>query len=867
MKKWFFIVIFFFVVLPATARHVAGGELFYEYLGDGPVAGTSTYRITLRLFRDCFSTGPLLENEPVIVGFYANNIRVTQLSLPRIDAVRSISLNTKAFPCLVGTVNVCYEIGIYSATITLVDNSVGYTLSRLGCCRVDRISNLSQPLNVGSNYVTTIPGSNLLPAGHNNSPQFFVRDTALVCAKKSFKLDFGAADMDNDALTYSLCDAYTSGSGTQNVTPPANLNLVSLPYIAPYSGNFPLGAKVKINPVTGIISGIAPGEGSYVVNVCITEWRNGKAFAEHRKDFILKVQNCDFIEASLPDKIIQCNDFVVHFENQSTSSAITSYLWDFGNPSASNNSSTSPTFDYTYPDTGRYMVRLFVTGPKDCAGEDSTEVFVYPGFKAGFTVTGSCYLNPFQFKDATVSKYGVVNSWRWDFGVDTTNGDTSILQNPKYLYPAAATRNVGLVVTNTKGCIDTLYKDLLVSNKPLLQLPFKDTLICSIDTLAIPVGNTGSFSWLPNKNIIGANTARPLVFPKDTTRYVVTVNDNGCVNTDTVTVNVLSFIKVNAGKDSVLCATDIVRLNPVSNALSYQWTSSSGEKPANVKYPFVKPLVNTQYYVKANLGKCEDKDTIMLKAVSYPVSIAGADTIICFGTRIQLQGIAVGSSVTWLPAGSLINAHTPRPIAGPSRTTTYILNVSDTLGCPKTVSDTILITVVPRVVANAGNDTTVLPNQPLQLTASGGTIYRWSPEIGLNDPSIFNPVAVLNADIDSVIYKVRITNSGGCYAEDEILVRVYNKAPDILVPSAFTPNGDGRNDILRPVTLGITTLRYFRVYSRWGQLLFSTNEPGKGWDGTYNGNGQPSGTYVFSTEGSDYLGKTVFRKGTSVLIR
>ena len=103
MKKWFFIVVFLFSVLPATARHVAGGELFYEYLGEGAVVGTSVYRITLRLFRDCFSTGPLLENENVTVGFYANNILAKTLPLPLINAIKSITLNTSDFPCMVYT--------------------------------------------------------------------------------------------------------------------------------------------------------------------------------------------------------------------------------------------------------------------------------------------------------------------------------------------------------------------------------------------------------------------------------------------------------------------------------------------------------------------------------------------------------------------------------------------------------------------------------------------------------------------------------------------------------------------------------------------------------------------------------------------
>ena len=848
----------------ATARHVAGGELFYEYLGPG-APGTSNYKITLRLFRDCSSSGPLLENENVTAGIYANNILVISLPLPLFGAVNTISLNTSAFPCLVGSVNVCYQMAIYSSTVNLPDNSIGYTLSRIGCCRVDKVSNLSQISNVGSNYVTKIPGTASLSSGHNSSPQFLVKDTALVCANKSFTLDFGAEDPDKDILTYSFCDAFTSGSGTNNLPPPINLNLVSLPYGFSYSGTSPLGSRVQINPTTGIISGIAPPEGQYVVNVCITEWRNGKAFSEHRKDFILKVQNCDFIEAVLPDKIIQCKDSVVHFENQSTSAAIISYLWEFGDKTGS--TSSNPTVDFHYADTGRYFVRLSVIGPKGCQGSDSTLVLVYPGFTPSFTINGSCFLNPFQFTDKTFTKYGVVNSWRWDFGDETTDADSSTINKPTYSYLSPSIKNIGLVVTNSKGCIDSLHLDYVVRDKPVLQLPFKDTLICSIDSLSIPVGNPGIYSWLPNKNILLASTSSPIVFPKDTTRYIVSLNDNGCINTDTVTVNVLQFIKVKLGKDSLICQSDIIQLRPVSDALGYQWKSSSGVSVNNVKYPLVQPLVSTKYYVLANLGKCQDRDSITISVAPYPVANAGPDTTICYGSRVQLRSIVTAANLIWSPASSLINANVSSPIAGPSKTTAYILRVSNNIGCLKSVSDTIIVTVAPKVIANAGNDTIALPNQPMQLTATGGQHYIWSPEGTLSDPSIFNPVATLNIAIDSIRYRVRVFDNNGCFSEDDVLVRVYKTGPDIFVPSAFTPNGDGKNDVLRPITVGISILHYFRVYNRWGALLYSTSEMGKGWDGIFNKALQPSTTYIFVTEGTDYQGKTVYKKGTTVLIR
>ena len=372
----------------------------------------------------------------------------------------------------------------------------------------------------------------------------------------------------------------------------------------------------------------------------------------------------------------------------------------------------------------------------------------------------------------------------------------------------------------------------------------------------------------PNKlRILNAASSTPLVFPKDTTKYYVAVNDNGCANSDSVTVNVLQFISVKAGTDTGICRTDSFRLRPISDALSYQWTASTGEIVSAIKYPMVKPLVNTRYYVIANLGKCQARDSVFTKVAPYPTATVGADVTLCFGSRVQLNGAVTGSIFFWSPTNTLINENTLNPIAGPSRTTTYVLTASDTIGCPKPTTDTIIVTVIPPVIAYAGKDTSVLPNQPLQLMATGGTTYAWRPSTGLSDPNIANPIAILSDNIDAITYTVRVSSQNGCFSEDQVVVNVYKSGANILVPSAFTPNGDGKNDGLKPITIGISKLKYFSIYNRWGQLLFTTTEIGKAWDGNFNGVGQPSGTYVYQTEGADYLGFTIFRKGTVVLIR
>ncbi|MFZ6023137.1 MAG: gliding motility-associated C-terminal domain-containing protein [Bacteroidota bacterium] len=858
--------------LPTMARHVAGGELYYEYLGSGSSPNTSNYRITLRLFRECSSPGPLLENERVNVGIYDNSVLVSELQLLMQGSVNKLRLKTELFQCLVGNPEVCYEVAIYTNIISLVNNQNGYVLSRLGCCRIDRISNLATPLSVGSNYITRIPGTASLPEEqHNNSPQFRVRDTALVCTNKKFVLDFGATDIDKDVLTYSFCEGFTAASGSNNTAVPRTLSLDPLSYAAPFNGSQPLGDKVTIDPITGIISGTAPPGGQYVVSVCITEWRNGIAIAEHRKDFILKVDDCDLIEADLPDKIIKCDNNTVLFENGSTSSAITSYAWEFGVPSSPNNFSTQATPTFVYADTGKYKVTLTVTGPEGCIGTDSTVILVYPGFKTDFSSAGNCFQNPYLFTDATTTVYGIVNKWKWNFGVDTSLADTSLLKNPLYKYTKGMSVFVSLVSESSKGCIDSARKAITIRDKPLIGLPFKDTVICSVDSLLIPVSGAGIFNWLPNYNILAANTSSPTVFPKDTTKYIVTMLENGCANTDTVTVNVVDFITVQLGPDTTICQTDIITLRPNTIASTFAWSPAASLNNPSVRNPLARPLTNTTYTIIGNLGSCQATDQITIRVAPYPrVNILTNDTVICYGSRVQLNGSFTGTHYRWSPTTSLFNATSLNPLAGPSQNTLYTLSVRDTLsGCPKTVVDSIRITVIPLIQVDAGRDTMIVPDQPLQLQAivSSGNQYRWSPGLGLSNTIILNPVVQLGDDVDSIIYRLRVSNLGGCYGEDAIKVRVYKGKPDILVPSAFTPNADGTNDIFKPITIGITQLQYFRIYNRWGQLLYTTSEQGAGWDGSYQGLKQVSGTYVYMIQGTDFAGKTVFRKGTVVLIR
>ncbi|HEY5967137.1 MAG TPA: T9SS type B sorting domain-containing protein [Chitinophagaceae bacterium] len=830
----------------------------------------SNYKITLKLFRDCFSGGATLDPTVSIAIFdKLSNAPVAGSPFSvNLDHIQQIQKGGN-IACIINPPQVCYQVGFYYLTRTLPDNQMGYWIAFQRCCRVDNITNLGVAIGVGATYVGSIAGSNTLGAGnHNSSPEFYLRDTALVCQNRNFTLDFSASDPDGDVLTYQFCEAYSGGSEGNPVVPnppPPPYNTV--PYASGFSASSPMGSGVTINPTTGIISGVAPGSGSFVITVCVNEWRNGSIINTHRKDFILKVADCDFVAAQLPLSAVFCDDFNVSFANQTPTSLIHSWYWDFGINGTLTDTSKSESPSFTYPDTGLYNIKLVVNPGEPCSDSATMQIGLYPGFFPDFVSSGICVTKPTSFTDATITSYGVVNGWRWDFGEQTVNNDTSRLQNPVFSYPTVGPKSALLIVQSSKGCVDTITKEITIIDKPPITLPFRDTLICNIDTLQLSASGSGLFSWTPNYNILLANTSNPLVYPKTTTWYKVQLDDNGCINNDSIRIRVVDRVTLNVRTDTTFCAGDGVQLGANTDGLQFLWTPNLNLNNANILNPIANPPVNTTYQLTARIGNCSATDDVRVYVVPYPFVNAGPDVSICYNTSVQLNATIRASNYYWRPQGSLNNPNILNPVAHPALTTKYILTATDTLGCPKPGYDTVTVTVRPKVQASAGRDTMIVFGQPLQLNASGGENYIWTPPAYLNNNSVSNPVAKINSSIDSIRYKVYVTDEQGCLDSASMLVKIFRTNPQIFVPSGFTPNGDGLNDVLKPIAVGVDRIEYFSVYNRWGQLVFTTTINGKGWDGQIGGKPQTTNTFVWMVKAVDYTGKPIFQKGTSTLIR
>jgi len=862
--------------LQVFGAHVKGGYIQYKYNGSGSSSGTSNYTITVTVFFSCTTAGP---RDAVYLGVF-NASTDALVASKSISTTASTTVSKTSFsPCMSDPPSICYEIYTYVYSLDLPNITAGYILAVQDAYRTAGIINISSSSSDGITITANIPGTiNGTDYHTNSSPSFAFNDTAIICYNGNFTYLFSAMDnIDGDSLSYGFGNGLnvTNASGQTSSAAPGNPPYPALTYLSGYSGTSPLGSSVTIDPSTGLISGRAPSTtGEYVVAVYVKEWRKGVLIDSVKKELQIYVYNCSLTAASLNTSYVNCDNYTFTFSNESTASSVTSYFWNFGVTGSTSDTSYEATPTYTYTDTGTYTLKLKVSNAAGCTDSATAPVKVYPGFTPAFNVTGSCFQSPIQFADATYAKYGTVNSWVWTFGESGSSSNTSAIQDPMHQYSSAGTYTATLTVGTNKGCSGSVSKPVTVSGQPDFTLAFTDTLICSIDSLPlIAVSNSPgiTYSWSPAYDIINANTDTPTVFPKDTTQYIVTATQNGCVGTDTVTVNVLNYITVTLTPDTTICKTDGIQLSPVSYGLRFVWSPGSTLSDSTTKYPNAAPLSNTLYTVIANLGKCQAQASEEVRVVPYPQAYAGPDTTICYGSTITINGSMVGAYFTWSPDSSLTSASMLTPSATPLVTTDYILTVTDTLGCPKPVSDSALVTVIPEVIVNPGNDTAAVVNEPLQLhatsTDSALVSFSWIPGTWLNDGAISDPVATITSAIDSITYLVTAVTPQGCSGSAKLKVTVYSTLPDIFMPGAFTPNGDGRNDVYRPILAGISSLDYFRIFNRWGQEVYATTRNGAGWDGTLSGKPQTTGTFVYMVQGKDYMGKVHYKKGTFILVR
>ena len=420
------------------------------------------------------------------------------------------------------------------------------------------------------------------------------------------------------------------------------------------------------------------------------------------------------------------------------------------------------------------------------------------------------------------------------------------------------------------NCLDSVYVSIVQA--------FPDLVINNLATTPAgcsggPDGSIAVSASGGNNNYLysidGVNFQSSNLFNVTSGPYTITIQDgNGCLASQSTSVSFNDTVTVNAGADGTICQGSSYILPAVSNASNFSWSPAATLNNPAILNPSASPTTNTKYYLTASIGLCSKTDSVEVFIRPAPIPDAGADIDVCYGKIVQLQGNG-GVTYQWSPSTYFISPTTVQnPDVKATADITYSLMVTDAFGCNSLVPDEVVVNVTPAFKIFAGNDTIAAINQPIQLQAkeignAGVTSWSWSPAFNLSNPNIASPVATLVADQRFIVTG---TAPGGCQAMDDVLVKVY-VGPDIYVPSAFTPNNDGLNDILGPVPVGIKEFKFFRVFNRWGQIVFSTSDPKRGWNGKVNGVPVSTTSFIWMAEAIDYKGNLITRKGVVTIIQ
>ncbi|MDP4282827.1 MAG: PKD domain-containing protein [Bacteroidota bacterium] len=534
-----------------------------------------------------------------------------------------------------------------------------------------------------------------------------------------------------------------------------------------------------------------------------------------------------------------------------------SFIWDF------NDGTTIPTSDsiitHTFTTPGQYLPKMILVNASGCnvpvTGKDTIKVF---GVVASFKHTGAliCDSGNVQFTNSSVHNDAIIN-YLWNFG----DGSTSVKENPLHGYNHPGIYHTTLSVTTQRGCKDSVYNinPITVNTSPKASVSGK-TGACVPAVLnfsgIISQPDTSSVSWkwdFANGNTSTQKNPVSQNYPKDGFYNVkaIAFSSNGCNDTIIKPIEIYPLPGLIKSSNAVVCFGTTAPLQ-VSGAKNYSWSPSTYLSCTNCANPVSKPDSAIKYQVKGTSDKgCISKDSVSL-IVKYPfkISVSKEDTL-CLGKSVQLN--AGGTEVyQWSPSAGLNNPLIASPEAAPPTTITYRVIGSDSAGCFKDTGY-IPVKVFPVPVVSAGSDKTINVGQQFDIApqiSKDVTDVTWTPSTGIVS-NHYPGITVMPRE--SIEYTIDVKNAGGCRARDKISIYVLCNNANVFVPNTFSPNGDGANDIFYPRGSGVFKIKNFRVFNRWGEVVFeksnfNANDASYGWDGTYKGRKLSADVFVYTLE-------------------
>ena len=365
------------------------------------------------------------------------------------------------------------------------------------------------------------------------------------------------------------------------------------------------------------------------------------------------------------------------------------------------------------------------------------------------------------------------------------------------------------------------------------------------------------------------------------TEYIIVRTLNPCNGNvvDSISIPVHDYLPFDLlVDDTAVCQHTAVNLvadgNVANDTLwNWNWRSTPASTVVNngQQVAFGYPDTTSTYYISATYLGCLT-DTLSFVATVEPqpiVNILTNDTTVCLRDSIQLR-VQVGPdyfsnyNYAWSPGFYLSDplVKEPKFFYGDLNEFKYLLAVQTPLGC--TGKDSFIIrTRFPVDLINVTPDATIRYGDSIQLNAEGGRYYTWTPTPFLSDPNAYNPYAF---PVEPTTYTVVGVSKDGCRDTAYVHIGIDYTMTEFL-PTAFSPNGDGRNDVFHFRSLKFRRLEEFRVFNRWGQEVFSTTDPEGGWDGSYKGQPAEMGVYHYLIRVAVPDGTIKTFKGDVTLVR
>jgi len=519
-----------------------------------------------------------------------------------------------------------------------------------------------------------------------------------------------------------------------------------------------------------------------------------------------------------------------------TASGATTYVWSPATGLNTTNGSVvnaGPASSTTYTITGTSSV---------CSSTGTVTVSVTSAIVANAgNDTSFCAGSSVQLNATGGTSY----AWSPALGLSCTNCANPI---------ANTTSTTTYTVTVSSGTCTPATAQITVTVDPVPVITVNpiSSVICNGSSDTLTASGATSYNWSP---ATGLNTTTGSVVyanPSTTTTYTVSGTTGGCTASTTVLVTVTAGIIADAGPDTSICIGGSIILT-ASGGNNYAWSPAAGLSCTNCASPTANPATTTTYTVTVSSGTCVPAtDQVTVTIVNPPVPSISGNTTICSGTPTTLTASG-GSTYQWSTTQTSSSI-----TVSPTLANTYTVTVSNG-AC--TASAMVTVNVNPAPVITAGTDTTIILGQSVSLWSTGGISYNWSPITGLSCANCPNPIAT---PTETTVYYVTGTDSIGCTSIDTVMITIDMQCGDVFVPNAFSPNGDGVNDVLLVHGNCIKSMK-FSIFDRWGERVFECEDPKTGWDGKKNGLPMNSGVFVYYLR-ADMIDKTTVKKQGNITL-